>query len=50
MAQADLLVAKIGRARRFKNAVDEVTDRQKFEAMAAELQCELDALRTQSVR
>ena len=33
MVQADLLVAKIARARRFANAVGGVADRERFEAM-----------------
>jgi hypothetical protein len=43
--EANMLVDQIARARRFASAVGGVVDRQKFEAMAAELQRELDALR-----
>jgi hypothetical protein len=43
--ESNLLTDQIARARRFANAVGSAIDRQKFEAIAAELQRELDALR-----
>jgi hypothetical protein len=45
MANADLLIHKIARARRFADAVSSDADRGMFKAMAAELQRELDATR-----
>jgi hypothetical protein len=45
MDQAELLVQKIARARRFADAVSGVADRERFKNIADELQRELDALR-----
>lgn len=50
MRDVHLLLTKIERARRFASAMTDETDRGRFNAMAAELQLELNSIREASGR
>ena len=49
MAQIDLLLIHIARAKRLAATVTDIEERQKFEFMAAEFQRQLDLLRTRPI-
>ena len=49
MAQINLLLIQIARAKRLAATVTDIEERQKFESMAAEFQRQLDSLQTRPI-